>query len=251
MVISVITVNYNNKDGLKRTIESVLNQTYIDYEYIIVDGNSTDGSKELLDNYKSKFKISHFVSEPDNGIYNAMNKGVSMANGVYCIFMNSGDTFYNEESLSRSLNFLKNKDIVSGVAYLPGGKKMTPPNEEDISTTFFLRYSLNHQSTFIKKELLVSHPYNENYKIVSDTEFFFYSLIIKNVSYLSIPVKIADCEQAGESGNLEASLKERFIAISQYFPMRMTSDLVFLGKYNISLIRWIGSSLRKIKRMAG
>ena len=94
MKVSVITINYNNRDGLERTIESVVNQTFKDFEYIIIDGNSSDGSKELFLSYKDKYSI-RGVSEPDQGLYNAMNKGVDMAQGDYCIFMNSGDAFFD------------------------------------------------------------------------------------------------------------------------------------------------------------
>ena len=81
MKLSVITINYNNRDGLKKTIESVVNQTYKDFEYIIIDGGSTDGSVEVLKEYSDK--IDYWVSEPDKGIYNAMNKGIDIAKGEY------------------------------------------------------------------------------------------------------------------------------------------------------------------------
>ena len=89
--ITVITVNFNNLNGLKRTIPSVLSQTYNQYEYIIVDGGSTDGSKEYIEQYSPL--IDEWVSEPDKGVYNAMNKAIKMAHGEFCIFMNSGDHF--------------------------------------------------------------------------------------------------------------------------------------------------------------
>ena len=94
MRFSVITINYNNREGLNKTIKSVLCQSINDYEYIIIDGGSTDGSVDIINN-NANF-ITYWVSEKDNGIYHAMNKGVAHAHGEYCIFMNSGDIFYNE-----------------------------------------------------------------------------------------------------------------------------------------------------------
>ena len=87
--ISIITINYNNKSGLEKTIESVLQQTYDNIEYLVIDGNSTDGSKDVIKKYKHR--ISYWVSEPDSGIYNAMNKGGTKATGDYLLFLNSGD----------------------------------------------------------------------------------------------------------------------------------------------------------------
>ena len=98
MKLSIITINYNNREGLKRTIESVVNQTFTDFEWILIDGGSTDGSKELIEQYSNRF--SYWVSEPDNGIYNAMNKGLRAAKGDYLQFLNSGDRLYNAQSLA-------------------------------------------------------------------------------------------------------------------------------------------------------
>ena len=94
--VSVITVNYNNLKGLERTISSVLSQSFSDFEYIIVDGGSTDGSKEYIES-KQEY-INQWVSEKDHGVYNAMNKAIRMAQGEYCIFMNSGDHFFSSQS---------------------------------------------------------------------------------------------------------------------------------------------------------
>ena len=90
MKLSIITVNLNNRDGLQKTIDSVVSQTFKDYEWIVIDGGSTDGSKELIEQYADHF--TDWVSEPDKGIYNAMNKGIGMASGEYIQFLNSGDS---------------------------------------------------------------------------------------------------------------------------------------------------------------
>ena len=97
MKLSIITINYNHKEGLLKTIKSVVNQTYHDIEYIVIDGGSTDGSKEYIES-KQEY-INQWVSEKDHGVYNAMNKAIRMAQGEYCIFMNSGDHFFSSQSL--------------------------------------------------------------------------------------------------------------------------------------------------------
>src|SRR5574344_3096999 len=100
MKYSIITINYNNKVGLERTIKSVINQTCKDYEYIIIDGTSTDGSKEVIDKYKQY--LNYWVSEPDEGIYYAMNKGTLMSHGDYCNFLNSGDCYTDNLEIGRA-----------------------------------------------------------------------------------------------------------------------------------------------------
>ena len=107
MKLSVITINYNNRDGLRKTIESVVNQTCRDFEYIIIDGGSTDGSVDVIKQYADR--IDYWVSEPDKGIYHAMNKGIAVAHGEYLNFMNSGDCFYESTVVE---NVLQLKDMV-------------------------------------------------------------------------------------------------------------------------------------------
>ena len=96
---SVITINFNNASGLEKTIQSVINQTYKNFEYIIIDGDSTDSSKDKIKKYSSS--ITHFVSEKDYGIYDAQNKGIKIAKGNYLIFLNSGDCFSDSTVLER------------------------------------------------------------------------------------------------------------------------------------------------------
>ena len=243
MKISVITINFNNANGLERTLRSVISQTFNDYELIIVDGASTDGSVDVIKNYAHENSRLNFVSEKDTGIYNAMNKGINMSQGEYLIFMNSGDCFYDASVLELSLPFLKeNFDIICGIA-LSDKYKMYPPKKQQLSMSFFLKNSLNHQATFIKTKIMKQYYYNEKYKIVSDTEFFFKSIILDNASYLEISIKISYCENAGASGNLQFSLQERYKAIKALLPERMSSDVDFIIKYNNPIIRSIGNAL--------
>ena len=116
MTFSVITINYNNLEGLKRTAESILSQTLRDFEWIIIDGDSTDGSKEYIINLNEHLNqkgwnpISYWCSEPDKGIYNAMNKGIAKAMGDYLNFMNSGDAFFENMTLESVWSLLNNKE---------------------------------------------------------------------------------------------------------------------------------------------
>ena len=115
MKYSIITINYNNKEGLERTIQSVLGQISKDYEYIIIDGGSTDGSVDVIRQYADH--ISYWISEPDKGRYNAMNKGIRQATGDYLNFMNSGDTFHSSSVLEDIAKMNFDEDIITGGFY--------------------------------------------------------------------------------------------------------------------------------------
>ena len=112
MKFSVITINYNHKDGLRSTIESVVRLRHIDYEFIIIDGGSTDGSVDIIKQYAAN--ITYWVSEKDKGVYHAMNKGVAMSKGEYLIFMNSGDCFHSPDALNAVEHY--QEDIVYSAA---------------------------------------------------------------------------------------------------------------------------------------
>lgn len=183
--LSIITININNAEGLRKTIESVVSQTYTDFEYIVIDGASTDNSAEVITEYADKF--TYWVSESDKGIYNAMNKGILKASGDYCLFLNSGDWFVDENVL---LNFYQSnfvEDIVSGnmLTYKDGNKRLRESvKAEKLSFDLFYMDSLPHPATFIKRKLFFDYGlYNENNRIVSDWEFFLKTLVINNCSY--------------------------------------------------------------------
>jgi len=243
MKLSIITINYNNNAGLQRTLKSIDSQTWKEYELVLVDGGSEDGSWETIEGYAEKRPSTKWVSEPDNGIYNAMNKGVNMATGDYCIFMNSGDCFYHEESLSQSMVYIDGQhDIISGKVKTDTFSKRAPRSEE-ISLAFFVKDSMNHQSTFIRRNLLIEYPYNEKRRIVGDHEFFFQTLLLGNATYKDIPVCVSYCESAGESGDLSKSIEERLTAIKALLPPRLASDVDFIQKYHNPIVLSIGGML--------
>lgn len=185
MKLSVITVSYNNLSGLRRTVPSVLSQTYTGYEFIVIDGDSTDGSKEYL---QSQERIDYWVSEPDSGVYNAMNKAVQQAHGEYCIFMNAGDTFFSSQSLEQVIGKLSGADFYTGCATFVDKQKTftcTPPSA--MSLDFLLVNALNHQATFIRTAFLKENPYDEQYKITADWGLLMRKWLQGECSYESLP----------------------------------------------------------------
>ena len=146
MKFSIITINYNNKDGLEMTINSVLGQSFQDFEYIIIDGGSTDGSIDVIKKYKSR--IDYWVSEPDKGVYNAMNKGIGKATGEYINFMNSGDAYHLPSALETIAEMHSEADIIIGGYYETekGVSHTIPP--QNVTLLTLMKYTINHQATF-------------------------------------------------------------------------------------------------------
>lgn len=224
MLYSIITINYNNESGLRRTIESVVRQTYKDYEYIIIDGGSTDGSVEIIKEYSAN--IDYWVSEKDRGIYHAMNKGITQAHGEYCIFMNSGDCFYDEAVLSSVANYDLNEDIVVGYASINKGNGIiSPPPTGEFTFYHLYSGSIPHQASFIKTELLRKYPYDENLRISSDWKFFVQTLILDNCSIRYLDVFVVRYDLDGiSSSNPQLMRQEKEIIMSTMFPSRILAD---------------------------
>lgn len=192
MKLSIITINYNNRDGLQKTVDSVVSQTYKNFEWIIIDGGSTDGSKELIEQYQDH--CAYWCSEPDKGIYNAMNKGVEKATGEYCLFLNSGDCL-NGDCLKHIVSQLKGDIIVGRVKSAESGTLSYQYEEESFSYSQLYSYSFPHQASFIKRDLFIKHGfYDEKYKILSDWKFFLQLFLKERVqlSFISDVVSIID-----------------------------------------------------------
>ncbi|MBC6111026.1 glycosyltransferase family 2 protein [Pedobacter fastidiosus] len=227
--LSIITVNYNDKNGLQKTIESVVNQTWKDFEFIVIDGGSKDGSAELLIQYQNR--IAYGISETDSGVYNAMNKGIRKATGDYVLFLNSGDILNDPKVLEK---VEQNLDCTFGIYYgdanyieKDGEHKRTYPDQ--LSFSFFLDYNLSHQASFIKRNLFFDiFLYNEDYKIVSDWAFFIYAICNQNVPYKHLNLIICKYDTMGISSiidNHKAMHEERRATIQKYFPL-------FIEDYN-------------------
>lgn len=229
MKYSIITINFNNCEGLRKTIESVIHQTFSDYEYIIIDGGSTDGSVEVIKHYADK--ITYWVSEPDKGIYNAMNKGILKAKGEYLNFMNSGDYFYNNEVLMKVEPFLM-ADIIQGRLYNKATQKFTQIYFNKITMRFFYEAAFDHQACFFNKNLFNNSLYNENYKIASDWLFCIKKIIFENKKVKIIPIKVAYFEGGGISSvNTRLNMEEREKALNSLLPPLILSDYeYFKGK---------------------
>lgn len=257
-LFSILTVSYNSVQTIEKTILSVINQTYKNKEYIIIDGGSTDGTVEIIKKYEQY--INYWTSEPDKGLYNAMNKGVKKASGRWINFMNCGDLFSSERVLEQIAHLNHNYDIFCGIA-ITHNRYWIPVKENNLSLHFFITDTLNHQSAFIKKELLLESPYDEKLKIASDTKFFFEMLIIKNVSYKALNLEICICDKPLISHNREESMKERIAAIKSFFPCKcqQSIELLFIlynpvallatRIYTSSFMKIILSVLRPIKRI--
>ena len=181
MKLTIITINYNNANGLEKTIQSVVSQTFTDYEYIIIDGGSTDDSVAIIKKYEQH--INFWVSEPDKGIYNAMNKGISHAHGEYCNFMNSGDVLYDMEVLNHVFSKKHIEDIITGKTIGNDENDIRFSTEGKITFLSLYRSTISHQASFIKTSLFRKHPYDEDLKIVADWDFWIKALIMDNCSY--------------------------------------------------------------------
>lgn len=223
MKLSVITICYNNIEGLKQTFASISSQSARDlFEYIVVDGASKDGTSEFLQENDSK--IDKWVSEPDKGIYNAMNKGVAMASGDYILFLNSGDYLHSPDTMEKVLIKLSDTDFIIGkVLFLNSGE--TSDVQDPITLKRFYTGSVPHPATFTKKELLVKHPFDESLKIVSDWKFFIITLILENSSYTLIEDIVSDFDCDGISSTNKALVdREREQVLKALLPDRIMLD---------------------------
>lgn len=220
MKLSVITVNYNDREGLLKTVKSVVEQSFKDYEYIIIDGGSTDGSVEVLEKYADK--ITYWVSEPDKGIYNAMNKAIDVANGEYCIFMNSGDTFFSNETIEQVFSSNPSEDIICGSTQTVEKLKEAPT---EITFGYLFSNTICHQCAFIRTSLMAKYKYDEKYRIVADRKFFLQVLIIENCSYLRITTVVVNYDIEGFSANNPVlSRLEYDSVLEELFPKRILQD---------------------------
>lgn len=166
--ITVVTVCYNAVDVIEKTILSVINQTYSNIEYIVIDGNSNDGTVDVIRKYADK--ISKWVSEPDKGIYDAMNKGTDLATGEWINFMNAGDLFVNNHVIADLLPVFSEKhDVIYGNTILTDGyrEKIYKPSLCEDG-----RPRLCHQSSFISTQLMKHYHYDDSFVIAGDTDLF-------------------------------------------------------------------------------
>lgn len=201
MKLSIITINLNDKEGLQQTINSVVSQTFDDYEFIVIDGASTDGSIEVLKNNDNK--ITHWISEPDKGIYNAMNKGISLAKGEYLHFLNAGDRLVSPKTLQEMFEKNPNTPFICGNFYTENKEGLrelqTPYNNRDWTFSLFDIYStyLCHQAFFIHRDIFLKYGlYSEDLRITADWELFLIAIGCKHeeVFYQNVDLVIYNLE---------------------------------------------------------
>lgn len=246
--LSIITINYNNKEGLYRTLESVRLQRCKDFEYIVIDGGSNDGSVDLLHKYEQD--IDYWVSEPDRGIYEAMNKGVNKASGKYCLFLNSGDWLHSDAVVELSQPYLElDKDLLIGYqisAHRDGHRRRY--NQHDmglLSMWRFIYCSIPHQSTFIKRELLLEFRYDEDLKIVSDWKFFIGLFAERTVTYHFLPFEVANFDTSGVSSvSHDSHRRERMEIVDSYLHPKLLTEITKVPIETIETLMLVPNSRR-------
>lgn len=222
MKISIITIVRNDLEGLKKTVQSVLGQNYKDFEYVILDGASTDGCAEYINSLDVNIVKK---SEPDKGIYNAMNKAVKMASGDYCLFLNAGDSFFDSFVLEKASAILGKSDLYVGNTMEFGDKVLKGWAPDPLTIQFLLKTSIYHQSTFIRRQLLLDYPYNENHKIVSDWEFFF-ERWLQGSTYEKLDFFVSNYYLGGFSYTHQDLISiERKEVINRLLPQRVIDEL--------------------------
>lgn len=222
--LSVITINYNDLEGLRKTFESVTSQSNRNFEYIVVDGGSTDGSVDFLK--ENDTQINNWISEKDSGIYNAMNKGIKAATGEYLMFINSGDFLYDNNVIEKVLASVDGQygiyygNLIYSLEGIPT-QLWTPPDE--LSFSYFISDSLPHPASVIQKDLFEKHfYYSEDLRIVSDWEFFVYAVCKANVPYKHLDFTVADFDNSGTSSvaaNGEKIRLEKMKVYQKHFPL--------------------------------
>lgn len=169
MNISIITINLNNKLGLNNTITSVISQDSIPFEFIIIDGVSTDGSVELINDVEDNYNFVKFIIEHDQGVYDAMNKGILKANGDYILFLNSGDVFFNNKTICAIKRIVESPcDILIGKHSVGNKISKNKPLKEIWKGNF-----CSHQSTIYSAKFLKAFRYDLNFKFAADFKLLF------------------------------------------------------------------------------
>ena len=226
MKLSIITINRNNAEGLRKTIGSVVSQTFKNVECIIIDGASTDGSVDVIKEFENA--ITYWISEPDSGIYNAMNKGIVKASGDYLLFLNSGDYLYNSDVLRKFIESDYDEDVIYGNIRCDFGNGVEVRSYYgEVTLRTFVEETINHSGcAFIKKELFDKYGlYDEKLKIVSDWKFFLVAIGLGTASVRHVDYVISVFDTNGISNNqVELASNEREKVLKEMLPFRLLRD---------------------------
>ena len=241
MKLSIITINYNNAEGLRRTLESVAAQTYSEIEHVIVDAASTDSSVDIIKEYAdTSMHTVIWSSEKDKGIYNGMNKGIRNATGEYVQILNSGDVLAAPDVTAKMIAALNNemirdKSLNDGVAILYGnmikkdyatGKVIGKSGEVEYSLRNYYSGTMNHDCCYFRRDLFETYGlYDENLKIVSDWKWFLQAIGLGHVKpvYVDIDVTIFDASGISET-NLALRNQERRQVLEELLPPVILAD---------------------------
>lgn len=221
-IVSIITVVFNSKDHIEKTINSVINQDFNSKEYIVIDGGSTDGTLEIVNSYESVIDV--IISEPDNGIYDAMNKGIMNASGKYCLFLNSGDLLFNENTLNGLRNHLRNNyGVIYGKAFFfspEEGIDFVFGREVELSD-FYLRMPICHQAIFFNTDMFKElGDYDTQFRIKADHEWMLRYFKSATTEALYVDEVIARYNMIGYAvTNKLQSIKEFKIISRKYLPL--------------------------------
>ena len=219
MKLSIITINYNDAEGLQKTIQSVINQNFEGFEYIVIDGGSTDKSIDIINFYADK--ITYWVSEADKGVYNAQNKGVLKATGDYVLFLNAGDYFKDNDVIDYMFRNSQNEDIIYGdILYQLPNEELTQIYPDELDFGFFINNTLPHPCSLINRQLLIAHGlYKEKMKICADWAFFIDALCKTNATYKHVNKIISVFLIGGLSSDISSSLLEKELYLNTYYKL--------------------------------
>ena len=273
--LSIITINYNNAEGLRQTLASVAMQTCREFEHIIVDGGSNDESVDIIREYESiisnrKSIILKWVSEKDNGIYDAMNKGVEIASGIrvvnalnrselvedknkgikkatgdYLYFLNSGDVLADEKVIEGLMTQLGDADILVGrVNCVSNGTIVgqTPLlSETDMSMYQMYLHGINHQSAIIRRSIQLEHLYDATLKIGADWKFFVEAIVLGGAMVKFVDSIFANYDVSGVSSNTAQLRQEREKILADILPERIARDYLAIAPhyYDVVRVEWL------------
>lgn len=258
-LISIVTVSYNAVSTIEQTIFSVINQTCLNIEYIIIDGGSTDGTVDVIKKYANK--IAYWVSEPDKGIYDAMNKGIAYSHGEYCNFINAGDRFCSSSILKQVMDFNHVADIIVGQdLHVNEHNKIVSRSvlPRRYNLLHFYITTIPHQSCFIRTSLLKKYYYDTSLKIVSDWKFYLQSIVFDGCSVAAYNNVIVVCNPRGASSDNRQMKKEREKVLQEMLPTYIINDYQLLSCLGEEFIenafflfnyRWMNFFFKKFFRL--
>lgn len=244
MKLSIITVAYNALDFLQMTAENIRKQTFTDYEYLVIDGGSSDGTVPYLSGLQTTFQDAgisfRYLSKPDHGIYDAMNKGSQMADGEWLLFLNAGDLFASADVLKKIFQNDSDAGVIYGdtLCVYQGQKKLYPALPLPSLTR---EMAFCHQSAFIRRDLMLSHPYDLSYQICADHQLFL-RLYLEDCKfdYRNLPVSIYEISGVSDRNKLKSHKEQlrmqKELGVFHLTPATLLLELRFYVKYLIKSI---------------